>query len=349
MDSPSGRRPGSFHWAGTLWHELSHVYVLTATNHRVPRWFTEGMAVHEETAASPDWGDRLDPTVINAIRDKKLLPVAELDRGFIRPSYPNQVIVSYFQAGRICDFINEKWGYQTLLDMMHSFAKSKPTGEVVETHLKMKPEEFDKQFLAWLDTQVKDTVDKFPEFRKRFKELNAATIAKKYDDVIKLAPEVIAMYRDFVEHDSGYEQLATAYLAKDDKAAATKTLADYSKAGGRNPETLKKLAKLQEEAGKPADALKTLERLVYIYPIEEELHRRLGDLYFSQNRPEGAIREYTAVIATKPHDQAASHYNLARALQSAKRVDDAKEHLLLALEAAPGYKPAQKLLLELSR
>ena len=67
MDSPSGRPPGQFHWASTLWHELSHVYVLTATNHRVPRWFTEGMAVHEETAASPDWGDRLDPQVIKAI------------------------------------------------------------------------------------------------------------------------------------------------------------------------------------------------------------------------------------------------------------------------------------------
>src|SRR5262249_2451119 len=44
MDSPSGRRPGSFHWDSTLWHELSHVFVLSATKHRVPRWFTEGMA-----------------------------------------------------------------------------------------------------------------------------------------------------------------------------------------------------------------------------------------------------------------------------------------------------------------
>ena len=88
MDSPSGRRPGTFHWASTLWHELSHVYVLTATNHRVPRWFTEGMAVHEETAASPDWGDRLDPKAISAIKRKKLLPIAQLDRGFIRPTYP---------------------------------------------------------------------------------------------------------------------------------------------------------------------------------------------------------------------------------------------------------------------
>src|SRR2546427_104035 len=78
MDSPSGRRPGSFHWDSTLWHELSHVFVLSATKHRVPRWFTEGMAVHEETAASPDWGDRLDPQVIGAIKGKKLLPVTEL-------------------------------------------------------------------------------------------------------------------------------------------------------------------------------------------------------------------------------------------------------------------------------
>lgn len=349
MDSPSGRPPGTFHWASTLWHELSHVYVLTATNHRVPRWFTEGMAVHEETAISPDWGDRLDPTVIGAIRDKKLLPIAQLDRGFIRPSYPNQVIVSYFQAGRICDFINQKWGYQTLLDMMHSFGKSKQTEEVVETHLKMKPEEFDKQFLAWLDTQVKDTVTRFPEFRKRFKELNAASLAKNNDEVIKLAPEVIAMYKEFVERDSAYEQLAKAYFAKGDKGAGTKALEQYSAAGGRNPETLKKLAGLQEEAGRPADALKTLERLVYVYPIEEDLHRRLGDLYLAQNRPEGAIRAYTAVIATKPHDQAASHFNLAKALQSAKRLDDAKEQLLLSLEVAPGFKPAQKMLLELSR
>ena len=52
MDSPSSRKPGDFHWGETLRHEMSHVYILTATNHRVPRWFTEGLAVHEETEAS---------------------------------------------------------------------------------------------------------------------------------------------------------------------------------------------------------------------------------------------------------------------------------------------------------
>ena len=58
--------PASFNWASTLWHEMNHVFILTATNHRVPRWFAEGLAVHEETEVSPEWGDRLTPDVVVA-------------------------------------------------------------------------------------------------------------------------------------------------------------------------------------------------------------------------------------------------------------------------------------------
>ena len=56
-----------------------------------------------------------------SIKNKKLLPIAELDRGFVHPTAPSQVIVSYFQAGRICDFINDKFGWDTLLAMLHDF------------------------------------------------------------------------------------------------------------------------------------------------------------------------------------------------------------------------------------
>ena len=87
--SLSAREPGAFHWAATLRHEFSHVYVLSMTQNRVPRWFTEGLAVHEEGAASPDWDDRLTPDVIGALAKKRLLPVLDLDRGFVRPEYPS--------------------------------------------------------------------------------------------------------------------------------------------------------------------------------------------------------------------------------------------------------------------
>ncbi len=146
MDSPSGRKPGDFNWGATLWHEMSHVFILTATNHRVPRWFTEGLAVHEEGQANPAWADRLTPEVLAAIRAKRLLPVAQMDRGFIYPEYETQVIVSYFQGGAICDFIAQKWGDAALMGMVHSFAARKTTPEAIEDNLHVKPEEFDAQF-----------------------------------------------------------------------------------------------------------------------------------------------------------------------------------------------------------
>lgn len=349
MDSPSGRTPGSFHWASTMWHELSHVYVLTATNHRVPRWFTEGMAVYEETAVSPEWGDRLDPEAISAIKNKKLLPVAELDRGFVRPSYPAQVVVSYFEAGRICGYIAKQWGYDKLLAMMHDFATTQSTEDVIRKELSLEPAEFDKRFLAALEAETKTTVEGFDNWKKQLKQVAELAKAEKHDDVIRVGSTIRDIYPDYVEPGNVYEFLAEAYLAKQDKAAAIAELDRYAKKGGRDPETLKKLASLLEESGRRADAALVLDRINYIYPMDAEMHRELGDLWLEQGNTAGAIREYQAVLARKPLDPAASHYNLAKAYRMADNTEQAKEQLLLSLEAAPGFRPAQKMLLELSR
>ena len=61
----------------------------------------------------------------------------------------------------------------------------------------------------------------------------------------------------------------------------------------------------------------------------------------------GAIREYTAVVALNPLDKAGAHFNLAQAYYASGQRDKAEESVLAALEAAPGYRPAQKLLLEI--
>jgi tetratricopeptide (TPR) repeat protein len=347
MDSPSGRPPGEFHWASTLWHEMSHVYILTATNFRVPRWFTEGLAVHEETQVSPEWGDRITPEVVVAIRDKKLLPVAELDRGFIRPEYPAQVIVSYYQAGRICDYIQSRWGADKLLDMVHSFAQHKTTPDAIRQDLGMGPEEFDKEFLAWLDKDVGQTVANFDKWRAGLKTLAEQAKNKNYDEVVKGGEEVRRMYPGYIYPANPYEFMAQADLAKGDKQAAASILTAYEKIGGRNPAALKQLASLEEESGNAADAAATLERINYIDPVDEELHRKLGDLWLSQNNTSGAIREYNAVVAMNPLDKASAQFNLARAYLAAGEKDKAEDHVLASLEAAPSYRPAQKLLLQL--
>ncbi len=348
MDSPSGRPPGSFHWASTLWHEMSHVYVLQATNHRVPRWFTEGMAVYEETATSPDWGDRLDPGTIDALAKKKLLPVAELDRGFIRPSYPSQVVVSYFQAGKICQFIAGKWGYSKLLDMMYVFAKNGTTPQAIQT-LGLTPEQFDQQFFAWLDKQTGKTVSAFAEWKKDMTALLVADKEKHYDEVIAKGPAIRDMYPDYVEPGNAYDALADAYIAKGEKAKAREELERYSAIGGRSPRLIKSLAAFEAEAGDKKKAAVTLTRLLYIYPEDTELHRRLGSLLLDTGDPTAAVREFRAELATNPVDTAQAHYDLARALHQAARNDAARDEVLAALETAPNFKPAQQLLLELAK
>jgi cellulose synthase operon protein C len=348
MDSPSGRKPGQWHWASTMWHELSHVYVLEMTNHRVPRWFTEGLAVYEETAASPDWGDRLDHESIMAIKENKLLPVAEIDRGFVHPTYPSQVIVSYFQGGKICTFIVQKWGWEKILAMIHDFGENRSTPEVIEKELGVKPEEFDKQFMAWLEPQVKNTVDHIEDWTKTIRAANEDYKAKKWDDIIPKAEQALAWYPDYVELGNPYEFLSVAWKEKGDKAKETQVLEQYSKIGGRDPDLLKVLAKLQSDAGRDKDAAATLERLNLIYLEDEVAHQMLGTIYMGLKNGAGAAREYTAVLAGKPVDLAGAHFGLAQALVLQNKIGDAREEVISALEVAPGFKPAQKLLLELS-
>ena len=350
MDSPSARKPGDFNWGSTLWHEMSHVFILTATNHRVPRWFTEGLAVHEEGEHSSDWSDRLTPEVLIAIRDKKLLLVANLDRGFVFQDYPSQVLVSYFQAGRICDFIKEKWGEEKLLVMVHSFAKLQTTPQVIEHDLGLSPEEFDKQFLAWIDGEYGARATHFNEWREKWKALVIAFQQKQYDTVLAQGPALLAMYPEYVDEANLYVLMADADKARGDAKSEAAILTAYEREGGQMPDVLKRLATLQEDAGQPAQATATLARINYIYPVkDEDLHRRLGDLLYAQKQYDGAIREYSARVASNPADKAGAEFNLAQAYFAAGQKDKAEDSLLAALEIAPGYRPAQKLLLELKQ
>jgi tetratricopeptide (TPR) repeat protein len=348
MDSPSGRRPGDFHWASTLWHEMSHVFTLTMTDSHVPRWFTEGIAVHEETAASPEWGDRLIPEVLMAIKDKQLLPISELDRGFIHPHGQGQVLVSYYQAGRICDFITDKWGWDTILAMLDDYAHDIDTPTVIRKELKLEPAEFDKQFLAMVEAETRKSVQNFSEWKDDVKKISDASKTKDYGAVIKLGAEARDLFPDYVEAGSVYEFLAKAYLAKDDKPAAIAELERYMKIGGRDPSTLKTLADELQAAGNKKEAAAVLDRVNYIYPMDGAQHEQLGLLWLDQNNTAGAIREFRAVLARDPIDPAQAHFNLARAYNQNHQTEQAKDELIAALEAAPGFRPAQKLLLELS-
>jgi cellulose synthase operon protein C len=348
MDSPSGRAPGSFNWASTLWHEMNHVFVLTATQHRVPRWFAEGLAVYEQGQAKPEWSEHLTPDVVSALAQKKLLPIDQLDAGFIRPTYPRQIVVSYYQAGRICDFIQERWGRERLVKMVQLFATPLSTAAVVRQALELEPENFDIQFQAWLTRDIGSIVTNLAEWQRRQKNLAQLVKGGQADEALAEGEAARQLFPRYVDAGSPYDSLTPLYLKKGNKTQALAVLVDYQHFGGEDPKLLETLATLQEQAGEPLKAAATLDAINDIYPVNnEELHARLAALWLAQHNSTGAIREYSALVALHPLDRAGALYHLAEAYLAAHETKLAEDTVLAALEAVPGYRPAQQLLLKI--
>lgn len=346
IDGPTARPAGEFSWADTMWHELCHVYIITATHNLVPRWFSEGLAVHEEGVASPQWGNRLNPESVAAIKQKKLLPISDLDAGFVRPQYSGQVLVSYYQSGKICDYIAERWGDAALLGMVHSYAEHKTSAEAIQDNLHESSEALDKDFQSWLYKKTDNITAHFDQWKAGMKEgvadMNAGDTAK--------ALTAINAVRDFYpEYPDTYQVLAKCYTSLKKKNEAMLALEKYQAIGGTGVDELKQLAQLETDAGHPDKAINALEEINLIYPEDLETHQKLGTLLLNASRPADAIQEYRAALTLKPADVAESHLDLARALTAAHQTSEAKDQVLLSLEAAPNYKPAQQLLLQLSQ
>lgn len=86
---------------------------------------------------------------------------------------------------------------------------------------------------------------------------------------------------------------------------------------------------------------------MYIAPGAVSAHERLAAMYATLGEWPKAVRERRAVVALKPVDRAEALYQLALALHRAGDDAGARRAVLQALEAAPDFERAQKLLLEL--
>ena len=62
-----------------------------------------------------------------------------------------------------------------------------------------------------------------------------------------------------------------------------------------------------------------------------------------------ALAEFEILLALDPVDKAAANLKIAQAWNALGDADKTMEYLLTALDIAPQYRPAQALLLELSR
>jgi len=348
MDSPSSRPPEQFQWGTTLWHELAHVFTLEATNHLVPRWFSEGISVFEEWRSGPNPGVRIPMSVYNAMREDRFLPIADLDEGFLRPSYEQQVIVSYMQAGLVCDYINRHYGTARLREFLYAYRDGLQTSEVIATVLAISPQEFDTAFAEHVASEHAAVLAKLDDWQHTQTTISNKLAASEWADVVNLAQALIEIIPQYVEADSPYLSLAKAYEELGQQAEAIVALETYWHNGGFMPDALQRLAQWLEAAGRPADAIAVLQSINLVDPLDLDLHGKLGDMLLAADRADEALREFEIAVALQPHDMATAWYRLAQAHYRLGDAEQTQNHLLLALDIAPNFRPAQRLLLQLA-
>jgi tetratricopeptide (TPR) repeat protein len=372
MDSPSAREASEFNWGSTFWHELAHTFHLGLSDHRVPRWFSEGLAVHEERAARPGWGDDVSPSFLFAHLHEQLLPIGELNNGFARPTYPEQVIHSYYQASLVFDLIERDYGGQAIVAMLEGYRDGLSNEQVFEQVLATSVDEFNDVFFDYLEERfdgplsaLRPNLDLPPEtFREGFQrgaELtddpnnflsqlgygHSYVEQGSYDEAIPHLQRAKELFPEFAGSGSPYWYLALIHKEQGNLERAAAELAALTAINERDYQANLQLAEIREGLGDAAGAAEALKRTAYIYPFDMRLHVRLAELLSQSGDLQGVIRERRAVLALDPVDRAEAMYQLARAYYEAGELSSARRAILRVLEDAPSYEEAQELLLEI--
>jgi tetratricopeptide (TPR) repeat protein len=347
MDSPSGRATGDFHWGSTLWHEMAHVFTLEATDHRVPRWLSEGISVFEEWRTGPTPGVAVPFEVLTAYQEGKFLKIEELDSGFIRPSYQNQVQVSYMQAGLTCLYIEERFGFEKLVALLDQYKRDVTVSAAVKNSLSVSAGDFDKGFNEWMKQRYAKVLPNLESWKRQYTKALEAAEKEEWEAVIEPASAAAELYPEVVDSGSPFLVLAKAYEKTNKPEQMVQTLIRYRAAGGWEPDALRKLAKELLARKRDSEALDVMTAINYGDPLNSESHQQLADSLLAAKRPQDAAREYRAMLALDTIDKATAYLGVARALRTMGDQPGSRRNVLEALEAAPHFKPAQELLLEL--
>ncbi|HSR41335.1 MAG TPA: tetratricopeptide repeat protein, partial [Longimicrobiales bacterium] len=372
LDSPSARDPASFNWASALWHEVAHSVHLALSRHRVPRWFSEGLAVEDQRRGREGWGHGPTPAFLRAYAAGRLPPATRLNDGFMRPRFPGQVVLSYFQASQVFRFVEDEWGPGRARALLEGYGDGRTTDELLRGVLDVSPGAFDRRFDRWLrqrfagplaamegaggdavghgadraalEGAVRDHPD---DFAARLALGALLREAGELEEAARHLRAALRLFPEYAGHDGPHWHLARIHREQDRDDEALVHLAGLRSVNESHLPGALLEASIREERGEGAAAAAALERALEIAPLEVEVHERLASAYGSLGRWDRAVRERAAVVALEPVDMAEAYYRLARARVEAGDPGGARDALLRALERAPRHPEALDLLLEL--
>jgi tetratricopeptide (TPR) repeat protein len=375
LDSPAARTGMDFNWASTLWHEISHTFHLGLTDHRVPRWFSEGLAVHEERIVAPGWGTRPSLAFFAAYLEEKVRVPSELSRSFSSPRIPEEVGYGYVMGSLVMEWIEEEWGFRAIRGMLDGYRELLPPAAVAERELGLSLPEFDRRFDQWIRERFADPIaaaraalelrevaepsritQEWLEERVRDSPMDVESrmaLARQLlstgddDEAIPHLTRAREIFSENPDRQGPNRLLAQIYRERGDRRAAVTALRAYLAIVAEDREAQLELVELLTEEGDREGAAQAMTNAMLIYPFDLASHETLADLYREVGNREGEILERRVFLALNPPDRAGALFRLAEAQFAAGRIAEARTSVLGALEVAPRFPEAQDLLLRI--
>jgi len=293
-----------FNWYAVLRHEYTHTVTLSATRNRIPHWLTEACAVWEQ----PD--RRNFPAVallVDAVRNNKLYPVAELNWGFIRPQ-PGRGrtarTLAYAQSEWIFEYVQETKRPEAVIKMLEGFQQGWTQQRVFKEVLGVTEAQFDKEFAAWARQQVvawgfdPEPVPKLAEAAKAAKadpesaKAQADLAAALYPDRRRRAQAEAAARKALdLEPDNKRALAVLGTLLEGSRKydEAIQTARRLEQVDARSATAAKILAQCYVAKREWTDAIIALEKYKAVLPLDAYAYEELANIYMQLGRPREAL------------------------------------------------------------
>ena len=358
-NSPAAQPGHAVNWEAVLWHEFCHVVTLQITHNKMPRWLSEGISVYEERQANPAWGERMNPDYRKMALSDELTPVADLSGAFLAPRSALHLQFAYYESSLVVEFLVQRFGLDQLKAILGDLGEGVEINAAIEKHT-VKLDKLEQDFAAFARQRAeqlgsgldwkKPGPDSSAESTTNFYALTERAVKlledKKFEAAKAPLEELIQLYPSQTGGDSAYALLAAAHRGLGETNAERQALIRLADQDGEALDAYRRLMELGAAAHDwPAVSLNA-RRYLAVNPLVPLPYRFLAQACETTGETATAISAYRAMLALEPPDPAEVHFKLARLLRQAGSLE-ARRQVLQALEEAPRYREALRLLLEI--
>jgi tetratricopeptide (TPR) repeat protein len=206
--------------------------------------------------------------------------------------------------------------------------------------LAMSPEAEDEAWKAWGKSRPTN-------FWFMMREAERLTVDKKWSEAKPVLTKLVELYPDFAGPDSAYRMLAATCRRLGETNAEREVLGRFAEKDDEAPDAYQRLMELDATNQDWGVVALNARRYLAVNPLVPVPYRFLAQSSEKLGDTQTGIISYRALVEMDPADPAEAHFQLAQLLHR-NRNPEARLQVLMALEEAPSYRPALRLLLEVA-